>query len=120
MARFMLILHETPSQEYRNLSPEQIQEIVEQYRSWADRLASAGKMAGGAKLADEGGKWMTKKQGRVCVVDGPYIETKEVVGGYFMIHAENYTEAVELTNDCPHLAYGWIEVRQVDPTAPAE
>jgi len=115
MAKFMLILHEIPTEEYRNLSPEEIQGIIEKYRAWAGRLAAAGKMAGGAKLTDEGGKWLSMQKGRVTIVDGPYSEAKEVVGGYFMIQAQDYAEAMELARDCPHLAQGRIEVRQVDP-----
>ena len=116
MPKFMLILHEIPSEEYRNLSPEEIQGIIEKYRAWAGRLAAAGRLVGGAKLTDEGGKWMTMQKDRVSVVDGPYSEAKEVVGGYFMIRAEDYGEALDLARDCPHLAHGRIEVRQVDPT----
>jgi hypothetical protein len=48
-------------------------------------------------------------------MDGPYSETKEVLGGYFVVTAENYDAAVDLTRDCPHLDYcGTIEVREVD------
>ena len=115
MAKFMFILHETPSEEYRNLSPEEMQRIIEKYRAWAGRLAESGRLAGGAKLTDEGGKWVSMQKGAVTVVDGPYSEAKEVVGGYFMIEAQDYVEAVELARDCPHLVNGWIEVRQVDP-----
>jgi hypothetical protein len=47
-------------------------------------------------------------------VDGPYAEAKEVVGGYFIVEADGYDDAVALCRDCPHLAYGRIEVRQLD------
>ena len=40
--------------------------------------------------------------------------TKEVIGGYFVIEADHYAEAVELSRDCPHLDYGGIELRQID------
>jgi hypothetical protein len=49
------------------------------------------------------------------VVDGPYSEAKEVVGGYGIIQAANYEEALELTRDCPHLAFGRLELRETDP-----
>jgi hypothetical protein len=115
MAKFMMILHETPNQEYRNLSPEQIQRTIEKYRAWAGKLAAAGKLSGGMKLAEEGGKWVTMEKSRIAVVDGPYSETKEIVGGYFVCEAADYAEAVDLVRDCPHVAHGRIEIRQVDP-----
>jgi hypothetical protein len=50
------------------------------------------------------------------VTDGPYAETKEIIGGYWIISAENYDEAVELTRDCPSLEFGArMEVREVEP-----
>ena len=48
------------------------------------------------------------------MVDGPYSETKEVVGGYFVVRAETYEEAAGLCSDSPHLVYGRIEIRQID------
>ena len=50
------------------------------------------------------------------VTDGPYSETKEVVGGYFTIEARDYEAALAECRDCPHLEYGGtIEVREVEP-----
>jgi hypothetical protein len=49
------------------------------------------------------------------VLDGPFSETKEIIGGYFAIQAEDYDEAVSLAGECPHLDYGGlIELREVD------
>jgi hypothetical protein len=116
MSKFMLILHSSPKEGgFRNLSPDEIQGIIEKFRAWTSRLTAAGKMISGEKLAEEGGKVVSKQSGRVAVVDGPFSETKEVVGGYFLIRAENYDEAVELVRDCPGLAFGRIAIRQVDP-----
>ena len=50
------------------------------------------------------------------VTDGPYAEAREVIGGLFMIEAANYDEVVELSKDCPHLDFGSIEIREVQPT----
>jgi hypothetical protein len=114
MAQFMLILHETPGS-YAKLSPEEIQRVIEKYNAWSGKLAASGKLLGGHKLKEEGGKQVARAKDRLSVVDGPYTETKEVVGGIFLIEAGDYDEAVRLTSDCPHLAYGRIDVRQIDP-----
>jgi hypothetical protein len=113
MAQFMLILHEIPGS-YAKLSPTEIQGILEKYGDWTAKLAQTGKLVGGQKLMDEGGKLMTKSGDRLTVVDGPYSETKEVVGGYFVIKAAEYEEAVQIASDLPHLPFGRVEVRQVD------
>jgi hypothetical protein len=67
------------------------------------------------KLADDAGK-VLRGRSQARITDGPYSETKEVLGGYFMIEAPSYDDAVGHSRDCPHLEYGGtIEVRQVDP-----
>jgi len=114
MAQFMLLLHDT-SQELAAASPEQMQAILERYRAWGQKVGQAGQMAGGAKLKDEGGRHLRSNgSGKVEVTDGPYAEAKEVLGGYYTVTAGSYDEAVEIARGCPHLDYGWIEVRQVD------
>lgn len=114
MAKFMLILHETPGN-FKSVTPEEMQRIVEKYMAWASKLAHAGKTVGSNKLMEEGGKIVTRKKGELNVVDGPYSEAKEVVGGYFVVKAADYKEAIDLVRDCPHLEFGRVEVRQVDP-----
>lgn len=113
MPNFMLLLHESPDT-FAAVSPDDIQRVIEKYSVWRQSLASSGKLTGGEKLKDEGGKHLSKKGSEVRVVDGPFNEAKEVMGGFFMIEAEDYSEAVELARGCPHLEYGWVELREVD------
>lgn len=116
MPKFMLIQHQTPNQGNQK-SPEEIQGIMDKFRAWGQRLRAEGKMVSGEKLAEEGGKMVSAQRGSVDVIDGPYSETKEVVGGYALIIAEDYEEAIELVRTCPGLALGSIAVRQLDELA---
>ena len=60
-----------------------------------------------------GGKLVTGTNGK-SVTDGPYTEGKELVGGYFIVNAENYDDAIALTKDYPDYEHGGkIQVRQV-------
>ena len=114
MSQFMLILHDDPS-EYRDLSPDAMQEIVERYSAWARDLAAKGTLAGSNKLRDEGGRILRSKGGRVVVNDGPYAEAKEVISGYFIVEAPSYEAAVEIAKQCPHAqSRGKIEVREIE------
>jgi hypothetical protein len=110
----MLILHNAPGV-LQTLSPEQMQRKVEQYQAWIDKIRSSGRYVSSEKLGEEGGKLLNRQRGRLNVVDGPYSEAKEVVGGYFVFRAANYDEAIALTRDCPFLDDGRIELRQTDP-----
>jgi hypothetical protein len=114
MAKFMLILHDKPGN-FKHMAPDELQRVVEKYMAWSGNLKQAGLTVGSNKLMEEGGKIVTRQKGELNVVDGPYSEAKEVVGGYFVLKAESYAEAIQLVRDCPHLEFGRVEVRQVDP-----
>jgi hypothetical protein len=114
MAKFMLILNSAPGA-LRKLSPEELQRKVEKYQAWVNKIRSSGRLVSSEKLGEEGGKLLSLQRGRLSIVDGPYIEAKEVVGGYFVFRAANYDEAIEFTRDCPFLEDGRILLRQTDP-----
>jgi hypothetical protein len=114
MASFLLLLHEEPNK-FQALSPEEIQQIIGRYKTWREGLAQRNQLLGGEKLKDDGGRQMRSAGGEVSVTDGPYSEAHEVLGGFFMIQAADYDEAVEIARSCPHLELGqWIEVREVE------
>ena len=114
MPNYMLLLHQN-SDRPRPSSPDQIMAITKSYMSWADRMRAEGRLKGGEKLTFDPGKVMRPNNGKVTVTDGPYAESKEIVGGYFAISAKDYDEACKVAETCPHLGYGGtIEVRQVD------
>lgn len=108
MEKFMLIFQGgmPPGQ-----SPEQMQANMAKWMAWIDKLAKAGKYVSGEPLYP-GGKLI--KGSAAGVTDGPYTEGKELVGGYFIINAADYDEAVALCADYPDFAAGGsIQVRKV-------
>ena len=95
-------------------TPEEMQQSVERYRQWAGALAQQGKLVSAFKLKDDGGRLMQSRDGEIAV-DGPFTETKETIGGYFVIEAADYAEATELARACPiFLGGGVLEVRQIE------
>jgi hypothetical protein len=106
----MLLLHEDPTK-WGTASPEEFQRAFEQYLAWSQRSF----VTGHAHLGEELGKVVRSRSGVPRVADGPYSESKEVLAGYFVIEAADYEEAVARSLDHPHLAYGTIEVRIVQP-----
>ena len=114
MADFLFLLHETPN-DFSGFSPEQLQAVIEEYVAWTAKLTEQGRIKAGHKLKDEGGRWVTKADGKFKAIDGPYTETKEVVGGLYVIEAKDYADAVKLSEDHPHLKFGGrIEIREID------
>ncbi|HXB68332.1 MAG TPA: YciI family protein [Candidatus Acidoferrales bacterium] len=113
MESYILLLHDrgTPRPQ---LSPEEIQAIIAKYKAWGQRLRDAGRIAGASKLEDGTGRVMRGQGAQVRISDGPFTETKDVIGGFYILNAASYDEAVELCRDCPHLEYGsGIEIRRV-------
>lgn len=107
---FMLLLRGGVSN--RDLSAEQLQRQIERYMSWIEKLRSEGHFVAGEPL-DETGKVLSGQNGST-VTDGPFTESKEEVGGYFIIRANDLDAAVELSKDCPIFANnGTVEVRPV-------
>lgn len=115
MAKFMFILHHAPDT-YSRLSPAEARATFEKYGAWTESLRQRGKYVVSEKLKEEGGRILSRDRGRPTVVDGPFSEAKELVGGYITIRADSYDEAIQIAQDCPHLAFGRIEIRQADPT----
>ena len=108
MPQFVLMLRDSGAFP-DGISPEEIQEILERYAAWGAKVSATGQ-----KLRDGEGRVMVRKEGGLSVTDGPYVESKEVIGGYFLIEAADYDAAIRVAEDCPHLDLGSIEVRQID------
>ena len=118
MPRYMLLLHESPTGPVVELSPEQIQAVIARYKAWRQGLGA--RIEAGEKLKEEGGRALRREGGapggKVRVIDGPYTEAKEILGGYFLLQARSYDEAVKLSETCPHLDFGWIQIREIEET----
>ncbi len=115
MPQYMLLLHEDPAV-FAGVAPAEMQAIILKYRAWYEKLAKEGRLAGGNKLQDGTGRSLRTANGRIKVTDGPYTEAKEIIGGFFMISASGYEEAETIARECPHIEYGVVEVREVEPT----
>ena len=108
---FMLLLRGGISN--RDLSPEQLQRQIERYLNWIEKLRRDGHFVAGEPLA-ETGSVLSGKDGQT-VTDGPFTESKEEVGGYFIIRARDLEAAVELSKGCPIFGNGGtVEVRPIE------
>jgi hypothetical protein len=92
-------------------SPEDVQGAIDSFYAWYDRNIALGRMRPGSRLAREG-KFISK----ASTSDGPFTETKEVIGGFWFIVASSLEEAAALAEENPCLAFGLtLEVRPLDP-----
>jgi hypothetical protein len=105
MPKYLLMLNDNPASDTA-LSPQEMEAIVREYTNWAKSLAAEGNLEGGEKLAEDGGRLLRRAGEKVIVTDGPYAESKEVLGGYFVIKASSYDDAVAIARTCPHMMHG--------------
>lgn len=118
MATFMLLLFDDPT-EYSEMSPSQLQDLLARYMAWNQKMRGSGKVVGGHKLREEGGRNLKSEAGKVVVRDGPYAELREVIGGYFILDAADYNEAVEIASSCPHAtSRGSMQLREIQVMGP--
>ena len=94
----------------RDLSPEELQNVMTRWMNWLDRLTQEGKVKSAHPLANQG-KIVIWKKG--VPVDGPFAESKEAIGGYFLLQVTE-EEALEVAKQCPALKHGVsVEVRPI-------
>ena len=109
----MMIFRNTPVSEdaYANMSPEQMQAELDKWNSWIGGIAAQGKLIGSDAL-EATGKIVTGS--KKVVTDGPYVESKELVSGYLLLHADSEAEALEHSKGCPVFEIdGSVEVRKL-------
>ena len=96
----------------RGLSTDELQQAMTKVMAWFEGLNERGKIKAAQPLGGQG-RVISGTDGRF-VVDGPFTETKEAVGGYLVLQADNLNEAVEIAQSMPTLHYGIsVEVRPV-------
>jgi hypothetical protein len=96
----------------RRLSTDELQQVMDRVLAWFEELGERGKIKGAQPLGGQG-RVISGTDGRF-VVDGPFTETKEAVGGYLVLQADSQNEAVEIARSLPTLRYGnSVEVRPI-------
>jgi hypothetical protein len=92
-------------------SPQDVQRAIDDFYAWLERNVDLKKMRTGSRLKPEG-----KLVSRASVIDGPFAETKELIGGFWFILARSLDEAAQLAAKNPCMAYGLsYEIRPLEP-----
>lgn len=109
---YLLFFREPHGDCYEGLSPEQRTDLGNQWNAWYEGLAARGKVQHGHPLHPTG-RVVTGTRGG-SIVDGPFAEAKEAIGGYFLLTVSGLEEATEIARQCPSLYLGMtVEVRPI-------
>ena len=109
-SQYLLLLRNTELE--KRLSLDEMEEAMRRFNEWLDRWKGAGAIKGGQPLEGRG-KTITGAKTRT-MADGPFPEAKEAVGGYILVEAESFDEAMKIASEWPLLDYeAFVEVRPV-------
>lgn len=97
---------------YGNQSEAPDEDLMPEYLTYTQELVQSGKLRGGEELTDPQTATLVKvRDGERLVTDGPYSETKEHLGGFYLIEADDLDEAIGWAAKIPGAKHGLIEVR---------
>ena len=106
-----LLLYRGSERVNATLSPQQMQDYLQHFQSWIMSLTRAGKISSCGPLANEGKTIVGPK---AVVSDGPFAESKDLIGGYTVLTAADLDEATKIARGCPFLNVGGsVEIRPV-------
>jgi hypothetical protein len=107
----MLIFRDTTPERYETMDHAELRDSLDRWNAWIDDLTAHGRLQHANTLHPQARVVSAR---RVKPIDGPFAETKELVGGYFVLSARDLDEATAIAQQCPLLEYGLtVEVRPV-------
>jgi hypothetical protein len=111
--QYMLLIYNDPNA-WESMSEDEQGAVYHAYGTFTEELQASGKLvAGDALQAIDTATSVRVRDGETLTTDGPFAETKEVLGGYYLIDVETLDEALDWGAKIPGATYGTIEVRPV-------
>jgi hypothetical protein len=112
-SRFLLLLR--PGEVgVAHFSPDDVQRTLQHYFDWTEQLRAEGRLVTADQLKPGG--TLVRQSGERIVLDGPFSETKEAYGGFYLITAADLDEAAVVAKGCPVFDHGGaVEIREIVP-----
>lgn len=109
--KYMLLIYSEPGSESQGTEAEQ-EAVMGEWFAFTQRIVDSGEMVAGDPLqGTETASTVTVRDGETTVTDGPFAETKEVLGGYYIVDVDSLERAQQLAAELPSAKYGRTEVR---------
>jgi hypothetical protein len=118
--KYLLLIYENEAS-FAGLSEAEQGQIFQEYMDYSNRIRKSGNyIAGQALQPISTATTVRVKNGKTITTDGPFAETREQLGGFYMVEAKDLDEAITLAAGIPGARTGSIEVRPILPTPPPE
>ena len=110
-ASYLMLVRDATPEVYETLSADERRRLLDRWNGWVDHMAERGLESG--QPLDTGGRLVAGARGE-RVVDGPFSEAKELVGGFFLLSSDSLDDVTALARQCPLLPYGMtVEIRPI-------
>jgi len=118
--KYLLLIYENEGN-FATVSEEDGNRIFAEYMEYTRGIKKAGNYIGGEALQPVAtATTVRQRNGKTLTTDGPFAETKEQLGGYYLVDAKDLDEAIKLAGGIPAVRTGSIEVRPIMPTPPID
>ena len=115
MQYLLLIYHN--ERNWTELTPPDVQKLMGEYMTFSESIAKSGHYKGGNALQPTNTATTVRvREGKRQTTDGPFAETREQLGGYYLVDAADLDEAIGIAERIPGARTGGIEVRPIMPT----
>jgi len=109
--KYLLLIYDDPKV-WETFPEAEVNKVMAEYRDFSKQIAESGHMIGGSQLQPASSATTVRmRDGKRLVHDGPFAETREVLGGYYLVEAKDLDEALGLAARIPSARFGTIEVR---------
>ena len=109
--QYMLLIY-ADEKPWNSMSEDEIKATMQAYGEVSKELVASGAMRGGSELAPVSTATTVRvRNGKALTTDGPFAETKEQLGGYYLIEVANLDEAIKWAAKIPSAAFGSVEIR---------
>ena len=113
---YMLLIVEDPVQR-RSVPRELGEQRMDQMTRWGESLGARGLLTAADALRSEPATRVQIRDGRRSLLDGPFAEAKEMIGGFFLLTCKTSEEAIAIAAECPAAQWSTVEVRQIGSCA---
>jgi hypothetical protein len=109
--KYMMLIYDN-EQGWGEMSEAEQQQMLKEYGKFTEDLAASGRLVAGSQLAPSSTATSVRvRDGKRLLTDGPFAETREQLGGYYVVEAGNLDEAIGIAERIPSSRFGTIEVR---------
>ena len=111
--RYLCLIYED-EKAWQKLSEAEMQKGMAEYNAFTENIKKNGNYVGGEALQPTTtAKSVRVRNGKISATDGPYVETKEQLGGFYLINAKDLSDAVQVASRIPGAKHGTVEVRPI-------